>query len=155
MDPRLAQLLADRRFRCFLRLLRGQECRLVDIDPNRLLEGNPGEIEKVYRLLPELESVRRSGYDVVSKLIELGNKLRSERVADMVSAITLMFSVMFGQQVSEEDARRIGEVIDMFKCIKIEEYGVEVDSECLSSVNVSEELKEQIRSVSLVNLIWS
>jgi len=155
VDPRLAQLLADRRFRCFLKLLRGQECKLVDIDPNRLLEGNPGEIEKVYKLLPELDSMRRNGYDVVSRLVELSSRLRSERVADMVSAITLMFSVMFGQQISEEDARRIGEVIDVFKCIKIEEDGVEVDSECLSSVNVPEELKEQIRSVSLVNLIWS
>jgi hypothetical protein len=154
VDKRLVQVLGDRRFRCFMRLLRGKECKLVDIDPDRLLEGSAEEIEKVYRLLPELD-VRKSGYDIVGRLVELGRRLKSESVRDLTAAVALMFSVMFGQQLSEEDARRIGEVVEAFKCIKVDEDGVEVDGECLNSVNVPEELKDQIRSVSMVNLVWS
>jgi hypothetical protein len=155
VDPRLAGLLGDRRFRCFLRLLRGHQCKLVDVSPERLLEGNPDEIEKLYRLLPELDVVRRSGYDIIGRLVELGRKLRSENVRDLAEAVTLMFAVMFGASITEEDARKIGGVVDAFKCIRVEEDGIEVDGACLDAAGIPEELKEQIRAVSLANLVWS
>jgi len=156
MDPRLMSLLGDKRFKCFVNLLKGKGCSMLDVDPERLLAGDQAEIDKVYRFLPEFEGVRRQGYDIVGKLVELANRLQSEKVADMAAAVGVMMSVMFGRQVSEEEARQLGAVIDVLKCVEVGEDGVSVNSECLDGVEgVPEEFKNQIRTVSLVNLIWS
>jgi hypothetical protein len=156
MDPRLVSLLGDKRFKCFVNLLKGKGCSMLDVDPERLLAGDRDEIDKVYRFLPEFEGVRRQGYDIVGKLVELANKLQSEKVADMAAAVGVMMSVMFGRQVSEEEAKQLGAVIDAFKCVEVAEDGVSVNSECLDGVEgVPEEFKNQIRTVSLINLIWS
>lgn len=148
-------LLGDRRFRCFVNLLKRKGCDILDVDQEKLLAGDQNEIEKVYRFLPELDKVRRSGYDIVSKLVELANKLRSENISDLAVAIGVMMNVMFGISISEEDAKKVGSVIDMFKCVKIEEDGVWIDNECLEHVNVPEELKDQVKAITLVNLVWS
>jgi hypothetical protein len=155
MDPKLMALLGDRRFKCFVSLLKGKECSMLDIDQEKLLAGDQNEIEKIYRFLPELDRVRRSGYDIVSKLVELANRLRSENISDLAVAVGVMINVMFGKQISEEDARKVGAVIDVFKCVKIGEDGVEVDNECLEQVDVPEELKDQVRAAAVVNLVWS
>jgi len=155
MDPKLISLLGDKRFRCFVQVLKGKECDMLNIDPERLLSGDQAEIDKVYKFLPELDAVRRQGYDIVGRLVELSNRLRSENVRDLSVAFALMFSVMFGREVSEEDAARIGEVVDVFRCIRVGEDGVEVDGQCLDSLNVPEEFKNQVRMVTLANLVWS
>ena len=148
-------LLGDKRFKCFVALLKGKGCNMLDVDPEKLLAGDQSEIEKIYRFLPELDKIRKSGYDIVSHLIELASKLRSENISDFATAMAVMFNVMFGSQISEEDAKRVGKIIDAFKCVKFDDGGVEVDGECLDAVDVPEELKDQIRAVSVVNLVWS
>lgn len=149
-------LMGDKRFRCFVQILKGRRCDALDVDPERLLSGDQEEIEKVYKFLPELQNIRKSGYDIVGKLVELGNKLRSENVSDMATAFAVMFSVMFGRQISEEDAKKVGALIDAFKCVEISGDGVSVNSECLDGVEgVPEEFKNQLRMVTVANLIWS
>jgi hypothetical protein len=155
-DPRLLALLGDKRFKCFVSLLKGKGCSMLDVDVERLLAGDEGEREKIYRFLPEFDKVRRQGgYDIVGRLIELANRLRSENVSDLAAAVGVMVNVMFGRQISEEDAKQVGAVIDAFKCVKFDEGGVEVDNECLEGVDVPDQLKDQIRMVSVANLIWS
>jgi hypothetical protein len=155
MDPRMVALLGDKRFRCFVSLLKGRGCDMLNIDQEKLLAGDQNEIEKVYRFLPELDRVRRSGYDIVSRLVELSNKLRSENISDLAAAVGVMINVLFGREVSKEDIEKIGSIIDVFKCVKIGEDGVEVDNECLEQVNAPDEFKDQVRAVSVVNLVWS
>jgi hypothetical protein len=129
---------------------------MLDVDIEKLMAGDEGEKEKIYRFLPEFDKVRKQvGYDIVDRLVELANRLRSENVSDLAVAVGIMINVMFGRQISEEDAKRVGAVIDSFKCVKFDESGVEIDNECLSSVDVPDQLKDQIRSLSVVNLVWS
>ncbi len=156
MNPKLMALLGDKRFKCFVALLKGRGCSMLDVDMDRLFAGDQSEIEKVYRFLPELDRVRKQGgYDIVGRLVELAGRLRSENVSDFATAMAVMMNVMFGRQVSEEDVRRVGLLVDAFKCVRFGEDGVEVDNECLEGVDVPEELKDQIRAVSVVNLVWS
>jgi hypothetical protein len=155
MDPKLLALLGDKRFRCFVSILKGKGCNMLDVDVERLLAGDDQEKEKIYRFLPELDKVRKSGYDIVGRLVELANRLRSENVSDLAVAMGVMMNVMFGRQISEEDAKKVGSVIDVFKCVRFGEDGVDVDGECLERVDAPEELKDQIRAVSVVNLVWS
>jgi hypothetical protein len=152
MDPKLMSLLGDKRFRCFVQTLKGKKCDMLSVDPERLLAGDQGEIDKIYRFLPELDSVRKHGYDIVGRLVELANRLRSENISDMATAMGVMLSVMFGREINEEDIKRIGSVIDVFKCMRFDEDGVEVDGECLEKSNAPEELKDQIRMVTVANL---
>jgi hypothetical protein len=155
MDPKLMSLLGDKRFKCFVSLLKGKGCSMLDVDVERLFAGDDQEKEKIYRFLPELDKIRKSGYDIVGRLVELANKLRGENVSDLAVAVGIMMNVMFGRQISEEDAKRVGSVIDVFKCVRFGEDGVEVDGECLEKVDAPEGLKDQIRAVSVVNLVWS
>jgi hypothetical protein len=156
MDPKLISLLGDKRFKCLVSLLKGKGCSMLDVDVDKLLVGDQAEIEKVYRFLPELDSVRRQGYDIVGRLIELANRLRSENVSDLAVAVSIMMNVMFGQQVSVEDAKKVGAVLDAFKCVRFDEDGyVSVDNECLERVDVPDQLKDQIRMVTVANLVWS
>jgi len=155
MDPKLLSLMGDKRFRCFVSLLKGKGCDMLNVDVERLFAGDEGEKEKVYRFLPELDAVRRQGYDIVGRLVELANRLRSENVSDLAVAVGVMMNVMFGRNVSEEEARRVGAVIDAVKCINIDGDGVSVDNECLNAVDVPEEFKDQLRMLSMVNLVWS
>ena len=155
LDPRLVSLLGDKRFRCFVNLLKGRGCDMLNIDQERLLSGDRDEVEKVYKFLPELESVRRQGYDIVGRLVELANKLRSEKVSDMAVAMGVMMSVMFGREVSEEDARKIGTIIDVFDCITFYDDRLVVHNECLDKIDVPEDLKNYVRMVGLANLVWS
>jgi hypothetical protein len=127
----------------------------LDVDVERLFVGDDQEKEKIYQFLPELDKVRKSGYDIVGRLVELAGRLRSDNVSDLAVAVGVMINVMFGRQISEEDAKKVGSVIDVFKCVKFSEDGVEVDGECLERVDVPEELKDQIRAVPMVNLVWS
>jgi hypothetical protein len=87
-------LLGDKRFKCLVQILKGRRCDALDVDPERLLSGDQEEIEKVYKFLPELQSIRKSGYDIVGKLVEIGNKLRSENVSDAVMALVVMFYIV-------------------------------------------------------------
>ncbi len=148
-------LLGDKRFKCFVALLKGRGCSMLDVDVDRLFAGDQSEVEKVYRFLPELDKVRKQGYDIVGRLAELAGKLRSEKVTDMAVALGIMMNVMFGREISREDAEKIGAIIDAFKCIKFGEDGVEVDSECLDAVNVPEELKDEFKMLTIANLIWA
>jgi hypothetical protein len=138
MDPKLLALLGD---------------------VERLIAGDQSEIEKVYRFLPELDKVRKSGYDIVGRLVELANKLRSENVSDLAVAVGVMMNVMFGRQISEEDAKKIGAIIDTFKCVKFEEGWVSIDNECLNTVDAPEELKDRIKMATFANFalsaVWS
>ena len=155
MDPKLLTLLGDRRFRCFVSILKGKGCNMLDVDVEKLMAGDEQEKEKIYRFLPELDKVRRSGYDIVGRLIELANKLRSENVSDLATALGIMVNVMFGREISPEDVEKVGAVIDVFKCIQFDQDGVDVDNECLERANIPDELKDQIRAVTVVNLVWS
>jgi hypothetical protein len=153
MDPNLLALLGDKRFKCFVSILKGKGCDMLNIDQNKLLAGDEEEKEKIYRFLPELDKVRKSGYDIVGRLIELANKLRSENISDLTVALGVMLNTMFGRQISEEDAKKVGAIIDMFKCIQFDRYGVSVDYECLSRVDAPDELKDQIKgAVAMANL---
>jgi hypothetical protein len=153
MDPRLLSILGDKRFRCFVSLLKGKGCSMLDVDVEKLLAGDEQEKEKVYKFLPELDVVRRQGYDIVGRLVELSRMLRSENVSDLATAVGIMVNVMFGKEISEEDAKQVGAIIDMFKCIKLE-GAVSVDNECLERVNVPDQLKDQVRMIALANLVW-
>jgi hypothetical protein len=155
MDPKLLALMGDKRFKCFVNMLKGKGCSMLDVDQERLLAGDEQEKEKIYRFLPELDKVRKSGYDIVGRLIELANKLRSENVSDLAVAVGMMVNVMFGREISPEDAEKIGAVVDVFKCVQFDQDGVEVDNECLEKINAPEELKDQVRAVTVANLIWS
>jgi len=146
VDPRIVRVLGDKRFRCLFQMLKGRRCDVgVDIDVDRLLAGDGGEKEKIYGVFPELRKIRdSSGYDVVGRLVELANKIRSENVSDLYSAVVLMFSVMFGVSVDRESVEKIGGVVDVFRCIVIGEDGsLGVDYDCLDSVDVPEEFKNQ------------
>jgi len=148
-------LLGDKRFKCFVNVLKGKGCDMLNVDQEKLLSGDKEEIEKIYKFLPELDNVRRNGYDIVGRLIELANKLRSENISDMTVAIGVMMNVMFGRQISEEDAKKMGSIIDAFKCVSFDKDGIYIDNECLDSINVPEEFKNQLRMVTMANLIWS
>jgi hypothetical protein len=152
MDPKLVALFGDKRFKCFLKILKGRECDLLKIDREKLMAGDEQEKEKVYKFIPELD-LRKYGYDIVGRLVELANRLRSENVSDLAVAVGVMMNVMFGRQISEEDAKKIGAVIDSFKCVNFDEDGVSVDGECLNSVDVPEQLKDYIRMATSANLI--
>jgi soluble P-type ATPase len=155
MDPKLLALMGDRRFKCFVSMLKGKGCDMLNVDQERLLAGDEQEKEKIYRFLPELDKVRKSGYDIVGRFIELANKLRSENVSDLAVAVGIMLNVMFGREISPEDARKVGSVIDAIKCVNFDEDGVSVDYECLEKADVPEELKKQIGMVTMANLVWS
>jgi hypothetical protein len=155
MDPKLLALMGDRRFKCFVSILKGKGCDMLNVDQEKLLAGDEEEKEKIYRFLPELDKVRRSGYDIVGRLVELANRLRSGNVSDLATAVGIMISTMFGREISPEDTEKIGAVIDAFKCIQIDQDGVSVDNECLEKVNIPDELKDQIRAVTVANLVWS
>jgi len=148
-------LLGDKRFKCFVSILKGKRCDMLDVDAEKLLAGDEQEKEKIYRFLPELDKVRRSGYDVIGRLIELANRLRSENVSDLTTAVGVMISTMFGREISDEDTRKIGSIIDAFKCVQLDQDGVSIDNECLERANIPDELKDQIRAVTVVNLVWS
>ena len=45
MDPRLVSLLGDKRFKCFVNLLKGKECSMLDIDPERRSEEHTSELQ--------------------------------------------------------------------------------------------------------------
>ena len=153
-DPRLLALLGDKRVRCFIQVLKGGECEMLKVDRDKLMAGDEQEKEKIYRFLPEFDKIRKQGYDLVGKLVELVNRLQSEKVTDLAVAVGVMANVMFGRQISEEDAKKIGAVIDAFRCIGFDEDGIGVDNECLEGVNVPDQLKDQIRMVSVANLLW-
>jgi hypothetical protein len=155
MDPKLLALLGDKRFKCFVSLLKGKGCSMLDVDVEKLLAGDEQEREKVYKFLPELDAVRKQGYDIVGRLVELSRRLRSENVSDLAVAVGIMVNVMFGREISEEDAKQVGAVIDLFKCIKFDEGVVSVDNECLERVDVPDQLKDQVRMITLANLVWS
>jgi hypothetical protein len=153
-DPRLLALLGDKRVRCFVQVLKGGECEALKVDRDRLLAGDEQEKEKIYRFLPEFDKIRKQGYDIVGRLVELVNRLQSEKVADLAVATGVMVNVMFGRQISEEDVKKVSAVIDAFRCIRFDDDGVSVDNECLEGVDVPDELKDQIRMVSVANLLW-
>jgi len=154
MDPRLLRLVSDRRFRCFVEILKGRRCKELDVDVDRLLGGDRDEVEKVYKLIPEFDAVRRQyGYDVVGRLVELVNKVRSSNVSDMAEAFAVVMSVMFGVNVSRDDASKIGRIIDALNCLKVGDGGIEVDDVCLDAVDVPEEFKNQIRMVAVANML--
>jgi hypothetical protein len=155
MDPTLMALLGDKRFKCFVSILKRKGCDMLNIDQEKLLAGDEQEKEKIYRFLPEFDKVRKNGYDIVGRLIELANKLRSENVSDLVTAVGVMISTMFGREISPEDARKVGSVIDAIKCVNFDEDGVSVDYECLEKADVPEELKKQIGMVTMANLVWA
>jgi len=155
MDPKLLALMGDKRFKCFVSILKGKGCDVLNVDQERLLAGDEQEKEKIYRFLPELDKVRKSGYDIVGRLVELANRLRSENVSDLVTAVGVMLSVMFGREISPGDAEKVGAVVDAFKCIQLDQDGVSVDNECLERANIPDELKDQIRAVTVANLVWS
>jgi len=147
-------LLRSKRFRCFVNLLKNRECDLLKIDREKLLAGDEGEKEKVYQLIPEFDVIRKQGnYDIVGKLVELGGRLQSEKVADLATAVSIMISVMFGRQISAEDAKKIGAVVDSLSCVKFDEDGVFVDEGCLNAVDVPDQFKDQIRTVVMINLV--
>jgi hypothetical protein len=148
-------LLGDRRFRCFVDLIRGRGCDMLSIDRDRLMACDSQEVDKVYNIFKEFRELRKSGYDVVCKLVEVAKKLMSENVSDLAVALGIMFNVMFGRQLSEEEAKIVGEVIKSFKCVQLSEDGVYIDNECLDSVNVPENFKDQLRTLTVANLIWS
>jgi hypothetical protein len=155
MDPKMLALLGDRRFRCFVQILKGGRCDMINIDVDRLLAGDEGEKEKVYKFLPELNEIRKYGYDIVGKLIELVNRLRSERISDVAAALVVAINTMFGGQISEEDARRIGEMVQMVECVQFDQGWVEVDSQCLEKFDVPQELKDKFRMLTIANLVWA
>jgi len=149
----LGSLLRSKRFRCLITILKGGECDLK-IDREKLLAGDEGEKEKIYQLIPEFDVIRKQGnYDIVGKLVELGGRLQSEKVADLATAVSIMISVMFGRQISEEDAKKIGAVVDALSCVKFDEDGVFVDEGCLNVVDVPDQFKDQIRTVVMINLV--
>ena len=148
-------LMGDKRFKCFVSILKGKGCDMLNVDQEKLLAGDEQEKEKIYRFLPELDKVRRSGYDIVGRLIELANRLRSENVSDLATAVGVMISTMFGREISDEDTRKIGSIIDAFKCVQLDQDGVSIDNECLERANIPDELKDQIRAITVVNLVWS
>ena len=154
MDPRLLALMGDKRFKCFVSMLKGKGCDMLSVDQERLLAGDEQEKEKIYRFLPELDKVRKAGYDIVGRLVELANRLRSENVSDLAVAVGVMVSTMFGREISPEDAEKVGAVVDVFRCIQFDQDGVSVDNGCLERINVPDEFKDQIRSVTMVNLVW-
>jgi hypothetical protein len=155
MDPKLLALLGDKRFKCFVSLLKGRRCSMLDVDVEKLLAGDEEEREKVYKFLPELDVVRKQGYDIVGKLVELSRRLRSENVSDLAVAVGIMVNTMFGREISEQDAKQVGAVVDLFKCIEFGEDGVSVNNECLERVDVPDQLKDQIRMLTVANLVWS
>ena len=155
MDPKLLSLLGDKRVRCFVKILKGGEREMLKVDRDKLLAGDEHEKEKIYQFLPEFNKIRKQGYDIVDRLIELANRLTSENVSDFAVAVGIMMNVMFGREVSEEDAKRVGAVIDVFKCVKFDEGGVDVDNECLEGVDAPDQLKDQIRMMTVANLVWS
>jgi hypothetical protein len=135
-------------------LLKGGECDLLKVDREKLMAGDEGEKEKIYRLIPEFDLIRKQGnYDVVGKLVELAGRLQSERVADLAAAVSVMISVMFGAQISEEDAKKVGAVVDALSCVRFDEDGVFVDNECLDAVDVPEQFKDELRMVTMLNLV--
>ena len=155
MDPKLMALLGDRRLQCFMKIIKGGECESLKIDKDKLLACDREEVEKVYGFLREFNALRKQGYDVVCKLVELANRLRSENVKDLAVAVSTMISVMFGREISKEDAEKIGSIIDVFRCIRFNENWIEVDHECIERSDAPEGLKDQIRTVTVANLVWS
>jgi len=155
MDPKLLSLLGDKRVRCFVKILKGGECEMLKIDRDRLLAGDEHEKDKIYQFLPEFDKIRKQGYDIVGRLVELVNRLQSEKITDLAVAVGVMVNVMFGRQISEEDVKKVSGVIDAFRCVRFGDDGVSVDNECLEGVDVPDQLKDQIRMVSVANLVWS
>jgi hypothetical protein len=155
MDLKLLSVLGDRRIKCLIKLLKGGECELLKVNNDKLMACDREEVDKVYKLIPEFDVLRRQGYDVVCKLVVLTNRLRSENISDLAVAVATAVNVMFGAQVSEEDARKIGEVAQVVGCVKIDEDGIEVDNECLDKLDVPDQLKDQVRTLSVLNLVWS
>jgi hypothetical protein len=156
MDPKLLALMGDKRFKCFVSILKRKECDMLNVDYEKLMAGDEQEKEKVYKFLPELDRVRKSGYDIVGRLVELANRLKDGNISDLAVAVGVMINVMFGREVSPEDAEKVAAVVDEFKCIQFDQYGVSVDSECLERINVPDELKDQIKgAVAMANLAFS
>ena len=61
---------------------------------------------------------------------------------------------MFGGSISEEDAKKIGEFVQMVECVRFDQGWVEVDGQCLERFDVPQELKDQFRMLTAVNLVW-
>ncbi len=148
-------LLGSRRFKCVMDLLRGRGCDLLNVDLKKLLTGSEEEKEKIYKFLPELDMIRKSGYDIVGRLVELVNRLQSEKMGDIATALAIAVNVMFGGQISEEDAKMIGEAVQMIECVQFDQGWVEVDSQCLDKFDVPQELKDKFKTLAVVNLVWT
>ena len=154
MDTELIYILGDKRFKCIVKALKGGECELLKIDKDKLFVCDQEEVEKVYKFLPEFNVLRQQGYDIVCKLVELVNRLRSENVTDLVTAVAMVINVLFGYKISEEDAKKIGEAVKIVECVSVSKDGIDVDNECLSRLDVPKQLKDQVRMISLMNLVW-
>ena len=162
ISSEVGKLMGDIRIRCLFSLIRGRDvpevCRKYI--PTEVVErfvsglATEDDLRAVYDLVPSLKEIRdRTGIDIVGKLVEIRRKLESEKVADVAQALTLALSVM-GVNISEKDAESVGRIIDMFKCIKLEDGVMYVDNECLDAVEVPEELRHQIRMVVAIQSIW-
>ena len=163
ISPELMKLVGDIRIRCLFSLIRGRDvpevCRkYINTEVvERFVSGlaTEDDLRAVYDLVPSLKEIRdRTGIDIVGKLVEIRRKLESEKVADVAQALTLALSVM-GLNISEKDAESVGRIIDMFKCIKLEDGVMYVDNECLDGVDVPEELKNQVRMITMLQSVWA
>ena len=162
ISPEVVKLMGDIRIRCLFSLIRGRDvpevCRkyIHTEVVERFVSGlaTEDDLRAVYDLVPSLKEIRdRTGIDIVGKLVEIRRKLESEDIRDVAQALTLALSAM-GVNISEKDAESVGRIIDMFKCIKLEDGVMYVDNECLDGVDVPEELKNQVRMIVAIQSIW-
>ena len=162
ISPEVVKLMGDIRIRCLFSLIRGRDvpevCRkyinteVVERFVNGLVTED--DLKVIYDIVPSLREIKeKTGVDIVGKLVEIRRKLESEKVADVAQALTLALSVM-GVNISEKDVSSIGKIVDMFSCVKLENGVMYVDNECLDSIDVPEELKNQIRMVVAIQSIW-
>ena len=162
ISPELMKLVGDIRIRCIFSLLKGRDVPEVckKYIPTEVVErfvsglATEDDLKVIYDIVPSLREIKeKTGIDIVGKLVEIRRKLESEKVADVAQALTLALSVM-GLNISEKDAESVGRIIDMFKCIKLEDGVMYVDNECLDGVDVPEELKNQVRMIVAIQSIW-
>jgi len=163
ISPELMKLMGDIRIRCIFSLLKGRDvpevCRkyIPTEVVERFISGlaTEDDLRAVYDLVPSLKEIRdRTGIDIVGKLIEIRRKLESEKVADVAQALTLALATL-GVNISEGDVASIGKIVDMFSCVKLENGIMYVDNACLDSIDVPEELKNQVRMVVAMQSVWA